>query len=63
MLSGQESQECVQGATVSPNFFDLVGIQARLGRAFLNGEDEVGRSRVVLLNHHLWQCDFDGTRR
>ncbi len=59
-LRGQESPERVQGATVSPNFFDVVGVRPRLGRVFLNAEDEAGRNRVVLLSHRLWQRNFSG---
>src|SRR5262245_25458399 len=59
-LRGQESPERLQGATVSPNFFDVVGIRPRLGRAFQTGEDEAGRSRVALLSHRLWQRAFGG---
>ena len=59
-LRGLESPERLQGATVSPNFFDVVGAQPRLGRAFQIGEDEAGRSRVALLSHRLWQRAFGG---
>jgi predicted permease len=59
-LRGLESPERLQGATVSPNFFDVVGIRPRLGRAFQIGEDEAGRSRVALLSHRLWQRAFGG---
>jgi putative ABC transport system permease protein len=59
-LRGQESPERLQGATVSPNFFDVVDVRPRLGRAFQTGEDEAGRSRVALLSHRLWQRAFGG---
>jgi putative ABC transport system permease protein len=59
-LRGQDSPERLQGATVSPNFFDMVGVQPRLGRAFQVGEDEAGRNRVTLLSHGLWQRAFYG---
>ena len=59
-LREQESPERLQGATVSPNFFDVVGAHPRLGRAFQTGEDEAGRNRVALLSHGLWQRAFGG---
>src|SRR5262249_29046302 len=59
-LRGQESPEQLSGATVSPNFFDVVGVRPRLGRAFQTGEDEAGRHRVALLSHRLWQRAFGG---
>src|SRR5215470_3568710 len=57
-LRGQDSPERLQGATVSPNFFEVVGVRPRLGRAFQTGEDEAGRNRVALLSHRLWQRNF-----
>ncbi|MGH9767132.1 MAG: ABC transporter permease [Blastocatellia bacterium] len=59
-LRGQDSPERLSGATVSPNFFDVVGVRPRLGRAFQIGEDEAGRNRVALLSHRLWQGAFGG---
>jgi putative ABC transport system permease protein len=59
-LRGQESPERLSGATVSPNFFDVVGVRPQLGRAFQTGEDEAGRNRVALLSHRLWQRAFGG---
>ncbi|HKQ91433.1 MAG TPA: ABC transporter permease, partial [Blastocatellia bacterium] len=59
-LRGQESPERLSGATVSPNFFDVVGVRPQLGRAFQTGEDEAGRNRVALLSHRLWQRVFGG---
>jgi putative ABC transport system permease protein len=59
-LRGQESPERLSGATVSPNFFDVVGVRPQLGRAFQTGEDEAGRNRVALLSHRLWHRAFGG---
>src|SRR5215475_715714 len=59
-LSGRENPERLQGTAVSPNFFDVVGVRPRLGRAFQIGEDEAGRNRVALLSHRLWQRNFGG---
>ncbi len=59
-LRGLDSPERLPGATVSTNFFDVVGVRPRLGRAFQTGEDEAGRNRVALLSHRLWQRNFGG---
>jgi putative ABC transport system permease protein len=59
-LGGQDSPERLSGAIVSTNFFDVVGVQPRLGRAFRAGEDEAGRNHVALLSHRLWQRAFGG---
>jgi putative ABC transport system permease protein len=59
-LRGQDSPERLSGAAVSSNFFDVVGVRPRLGRAFQAGEDEAGRNHVALLSHRLWQRAFGG---
>jgi putative ABC transport system permease protein len=59
-LRGQDTPERLQGAAVSSNFFDVVGVRPRLGRAFQTGEDEAGRGRVAMLSHRLWQRAFGG---
>lgn len=38
----------------SDNFFDVLGVQAALGRTFRPGEDRPG-SHVVVLSHRFWQ--------
>jgi putative ABC transport system permease protein len=45
---------------VSANYFDVLGVQPRLGRGFLPGEDTPGRDAVVVLSHGLWQAKFGG---
>ncbi|MDF3043117.1 MAG: hypothetical protein K0Q71_5823 [Thermomicrobiales bacterium] len=55
--AGGEPERVAQ-ALVSANFFDLVGVQPALGRAFQTGEDEPGRERVVILGDRLWKRRF-----
>lgn len=43
------------GALVSWNLFSLLGIRPELGRGFLEEEDRIGGTPVVLLSHALWQ--------
>jgi hypothetical protein len=50
--------ERVEGAQVSVTFFDILGVQPRVGRAFLPGEDQPGRGDVILLGHDLWRRRF-----
>jgi hypothetical protein len=47
---------------VTSRFFDLLGTRAELGRTFLDGEDQPGRDRLVVLGHGLWQQRFGGDR-
>jgi predicted permease len=52
--------ERLQGTVVSAGFFQVLGTSPLVGRTFLPGEDEPGRSRVVVLGHALWQRRFGG---
>lgn len=43
---------------VSGNFFDVLGVQAALGRTFRPDEDQQGAAGVVVLTHGLWERYF-----
>jgi putative ABC transport system permease protein len=45
-------------AEVTSRFFDVLGVRAAVGRAFLEGEDQPGRDRIVVLGNALWQQRF-----
>ncbi|HLJ76308.1 MAG TPA: ABC transporter permease [Acidobacteriaceae bacterium] len=46
----------VSGAFVSGNYFDLVGVEPRLGRSFLPAEDAVpNRNAVAVISDDLWR--------
>ncbi len=51
----------VWGQITTANFFDVLGVQPELGRAFLPDE-EVGKSgaAVAVISHGLWQRRFGG---
>lgn len=57
-LTGTGEPERLPAARVSPSLFPMLGIQPRLGRTFLNEEDQPGRDRVVLINEDLWTRRF-----
>ena len=58
-LEGDGAQsEVVAGATVSANFFDLLGVQTVIGRTFRAEEEGEGREPVVVLGHGLWTRRF-----
>jgi hypothetical protein len=51
------------GMLVSANFFQVLGVQPELGRAFRAEEDQVpGRDAVVILGHEFWEQQFAGDR-
>ncbi|PWU05901.1 MAG: hypothetical protein C5B51_13525 [Terriglobia bacterium] len=52
--------ERVAQALVSANFFDVLGVQPAVGRAFQPGEDTPGREREVILSDRLWRRGFGG---
>jgi putative ABC transport system permease protein len=43
----------------SANLFATLGVQPALGRAFLAGEDEAAKDRVVLLSDRFWRRKYD----
>ena len=47
------------GFLASGNFFQVLGVEFRLGRGFRPDEDQVpGRDAVIVLSHDLWQHEF-----
>src|SRR5688500_2470690 len=58
-LADQDSAaQRVNGARVSSNLFEVLGVQPGLGRPFAADEDGVQRARVVLLSDGLWRGRF-----
>ena len=61
-LTGQERPERVRGAVVTPDFFAILGIPARLGRSLMAERDKPGGARTVVISHTLWQRQYGGDR-
>jgi predicted permease len=59
-LVGDDRTEQLQGAVVTPEYFDLLGVQPLIGRSFLPEEESREASGVVLLSHDFWQNRFGG---
>jgi len=56
VTSGSEP-ELVKGEYVTENYFDLLGVGASIGRAFVE-EDGKTQTPVVILSEHLWRTRF-----
>jgi putative ABC transport system permease protein len=58
-LTGDGQPEQLSGKKVTPNFFDVLGVQPAVGRPFTAEEDKA-QSPVVVLGYNLWRKRFGG---
>jgi predicted permease len=58
-LTGMGDAERTPGDYVSSDFFSILGVKPVLGRLFAPGEDEIGRSPLVIISAGLWARKFD----
>ncbi|MBZ5727632.1 MAG: ABC transporter permease [Acidobacteriia bacterium] len=59
-LTGQDRPERIDGATVTPDFFAVMGVPAELGRTLTVEQEAPGGARSVVLGYSLWQRRFGG---
>jgi len=52
--------ERYQGAFVTANALEVVGVDPLLGRTFRQGEDGPDAERRIVLSYHVWQTRFAG---
>ncbi|HEY6070015.1 MAG TPA: ABC transporter permease [Chthoniobacterales bacterium] len=50
--------ERISGAAVTRNFFNIVGLNAKIGRTFSEDEDKAGAAPVVVISDRLWKRVF-----
>jgi putative ABC transport system permease protein len=50
----------VDAVLAGDGFFEVLRVNAHLGRTFLPEEDVEGNDDVVILSHHIWQNQFGG---
>jgi len=52
--------ESLRGASVTREFFDVMGIPPLMGRTFSEEEERMGGPRAVILSHRFWQTQLGG---
>jgi putative ABC transport system permease protein len=62
-LTGSVEAERVQGMRISANAFQLLGVEAVVGRALVPEDDTPGRQNVVVLSHGLCQRRYGADPR
>jgi putative ABC transport system permease protein len=58
-LTGRDAPDLIRAAAVTDNFFQVLGVDPVLGRAFQAGEDKPGAEPIVLISHNLWKQRFN----
>jgi putative ABC transport system permease protein len=59
--SAAENPQMRFAVMVTNNYFNVLGVQPVLGRAFTGGEGQVpGRDALVVLSHDFWRSEFSG---
>ncbi len=54
-LTGDREPQKLQAFHVPANFFETIGVQPLMGRAFLPEEEETGKEQEIILGHALWE--------
>jgi len=57
-MTGEGEPTRLLGRLVSPDYFDVFGVQPAMGRAFLPGEDQPGSVPVVVITSATWRTQF-----
>jgi len=59
ILSGGDMPEQIATASVSPNFFSILGVNAAIGRVLVPGQDgKADSNRAAVLSFEVWQRHF-----
>jgi predicted permease len=56
--AGQTEAVSVNGTQA--NFFEVLGVQPKIGRAFDAGEDQSGKNHVAIISNAFWRRQFGG---
>jgi predicted permease len=61
MLAGDEMTEGLQGARISANAFDVLGVTPAAGRLLHETDDRPDAPNVAVLSYRLWRRRFSGS--
>jgi putative ABC transport system permease protein len=57
-LTGVPEPDRLRAGFTTSAFFEMLGVQPTIGRAFVAGEDRPGAHRTAILTHRTWQNRF-----
>ena len=57
-LTGVPEPDRLRAGFVSASFFDMLGVQPIIGRAFARGEDQRGAAKTAILDYDVWRTRF-----
>ena len=60
-IRGTERPERYEGAFMTANSFNVIGVQPILGRGFRDEDEQPGSPKVVLSGHRVWQDRYGGS--
>jgi putative ABC transport system permease protein len=58
--SGAGEAQAVSVNSTQANFFAVLGVQPKIGRAFDPGEDQAGKNHVAIISNAFWRRQFGG---
>jgi len=61
-LSGNGEPERLHGEMISAGFFEILGVNAIMGRTFTADEDRLGANPTAMITEGLWQRKFGGRK-
>jgi putative ABC transport system permease protein len=59
-LTGTGEAQRIHAVSASGNFFEVLGVQAQIGRVFTSDDDRAGAPRVAVLTDGLWHQQYGG---